>query len=84
MSRSMPAPARAHAPGEAGTEPPRCPGCGSGDLVSIRLARPGGEVLRAGYCAGTYDRDRRRFLRRSCGYSGLPAAEPPTARDEVA
>ncbi len=84
MSRSMPAPAPTHASGEAGPDPPRCPSCGSGDLVSIRLARPGGRVLWADYCAGTYDRDRRRFLRRSCGYAGLPVADPAPARDEVA
>jgi len=41
-------------------------------------------VRRADYCAGSYDRDRRRFLRRSCGYAGLPDAAPAPARDEVA
>jgi hypothetical protein len=48
----------------------RCPVCGFGDLCSIRIARPLGEVWRGVYCAGEYDHDRRRILRRSCGYAG--------------
>jgi len=50
--------------------PSRCPECGSGDLFTIEVARRDGGVWRGVYCAGQYDRDRRRFLRRSCGYAG--------------
>lgn len=50
--------------------PSRCPECGSGDLFTIEVARRDGGVWRGAYCAGEYDRDRRRFLRRSCGYAG--------------
>jgi hypothetical protein len=48
----------------------RCPECGSGDLFTIHVARRDGRAWRGVYCAGTYDRDRRRFMRRSCGYAG--------------
>jgi hypothetical protein len=53
-------------------DPPgvRCPRCGSGDLFVLEVARRGGQMSRAAYCAGFYDRNRRRFLRRSCGYAG--------------
>jgi hypothetical protein len=51
----------------------RCPECGSGDLFTIEVARRNGAVWRGVYCAGEYDRDRRRFLRRSCGYAGAVA-----------
>jgi hypothetical protein len=55
----------------------RCPNCGSGDLFEIRLRRSQGRDRRAAYCAGVYDRDRRRIVSRSCGYSeGEPAARP--------
>jgi hypothetical protein len=54
-------------------DPSRCPGCSSGDLFTIEVARREGGVWRGVYCAGEYDRDRRRFLRRSCGYAGAVA-----------
>jgi len=57
----------------------RCPGCGSGDLFTIEIARPQGIAWRGVYCAGEYDRDRRRFLRRSCGYAGAAVAGEPGA-----
>jgi hypothetical protein len=58
----------------------RCPRCGSGDLFVVRMARPGGDAATGAYCAGVYDRDRRRFVRRSCGYAGTdPAAAAPAA-----
>ena len=56
----------------------RCPECGSGDLFTIEIGRLGGGVWRGVYCAGEYDHDRRRFLRRSCGYAGA-SVEIPTA-----
>jgi hypothetical protein len=48
----------------------RCPSCGSGDLCSVQIARPRGDVWKGVYCAGEYDRERRRVLRRGCGYAG--------------
>jgi hypothetical protein len=57
----------------------RCPGCGSGDLFTIEIARPQGIAWRGVYCAGEYDRDRRRFLRRSCGYAGVAVEVEPAA-----
>lgn len=54
--------------GEAGV--PRCPECGSGDLFLIEIARQDGDVWRGAYCAGEYNRERRRVVRRSCGYAG--------------
>jgi hypothetical protein len=48
----------------------RCPRCGDGDLVDALVSRPAGMALWAVYCAGVFDRTRRRFLRRSCGYVG--------------
>jgi len=59
----------------------RCPGCGSGDLFTIEIARRQGMAWRGVYCAGEYDRDRRRFLRRSCGYAGAAVEEKPLAGD---
>jgi hypothetical protein len=56
----------------------RCPNCGSGDLFEIRLLHRGGGERLAAYCAGLYDRDRRRLVRRSCGYAeGEAAAGSP-------
>jgi hypothetical protein len=55
---------------EQGADPACCPGCGSGDLFTIRIARRDGGEWRGVYCAGQYDRGRRRFVRRSCGFSG--------------
>ena len=49
---------------------PRCPRCGTGDLLVTAVARHGGGVWSGAYCAGLYDRERRRYLRPSCGYSG--------------
>ena len=57
----------------------RCPGCGSGDLFTIEIARRQGNIWRGAYCAGEYDRDRRRFLRRSCGYAGAAVEGTPAA-----
>ena len=57
----------------------RCPNCGSGDLFEIRLRRSQGRDRRAAYCAGLYDRDRRRIINRSCGYSEGEAAGDPCA-----
>lgn len=76
MAGPMPPAARAQ-----DADPARCPGCGFGDLFTIEIARREGSLWRGVYCAGEYDRDRRRFLRRSCGYAGAavesaPGAEP--------
>ncbi|MFQ5876939.1 MAG: hypothetical protein ACE5JH_04500 [Acidobacteriota bacterium] len=57
---------------------PRCPSCGWGDLFPVDLTRQGREVWRGAYCAGVYDRGRRKFLQRSCGYAG-PLADVPAA-----
>ena len=59
----------------------RCPGCGSGDLFTIEIARRQGMAWRGVYCAGEYDRDRRRFLRRSCGYAGAAVEGVPVATE---
>ena len=59
----------------------RCPACGSGDLFTIRIARRQGNVWRGVYCAGEYDHDRRRFLRRSCGYAGAAVEGEPTSSE---
>ena len=82
MAGPLPPAARARA-----SEPVRCPECGSGDLFTIEIARREGHAWRGVYCAGEYDRDRRRFLRRSCGYAGavvevmtVPAAALDPAR----
>jgi len=70
MSRPMASVAPA-AGGEASESPrPRCPSCGVGELFSIEVTRNGGEIRSVTYCGGDYDRERRTFLRRSCGYSG--------------
>ena len=70
MGRSLP-PA---VPGR-GAEAPRCPECGSGDLFLIEVTRRDGEAWRGAYCAGEYNRERRRFVRRSCGYAGERARQ---------
>jgi hypothetical protein len=70
MGRALPPVAASRRTGLPETIVPSCPCCGTGDLFLIAVTRGAGEVLRVGYCAGVYDRDRRRFLRRSCGYSG--------------
>jgi hypothetical protein len=63
-----------------GDEGERCPRCGSGDLFVVRMARPGGDAASGAYCAGVYDRERRRYVRRSCGYAGTgTTATPVTA-----
>ena len=49
---------------------PRCPLCGDGELVDAFVARPSGMALWVVYCAGVFDRARRRLARRSCGYVG--------------
>lgn len=64
------------AQGEVSLEPalearrPCCPRCGDGELVDTLVTRPVGMALWAVYCAGVFDRTRRRFVRRSCGYLG--------------
>lgn len=76
MARWMPPPcARGGGEGPE-TDLPRCPKCGSGELFSIDVTRRSGGVKRATYCAGLYDRDRRRFVRRSCGYSDAGPSAP--------
>jgi len=50
--------------------PSRCPACGEGDLFVLKIARRTGPDRDAVYCAGSYDHDRRRYLRRGCGYAG--------------
>ena len=51
--------------------PPRCPRCGVGDLLRARLLRAPGQATEVDYCAGIYDRGRRRLARPGCGYNGL-------------
>jgi hypothetical protein len=74
MAGSLPPAARAEA------DAPRCPECGTGDLFTIEVARRDGGAWRGVYCAGAYDRDRRRFLRRSCGYAGAVVEVTNAAR----
>jgi len=62
----------------------RCPECGSGDLFTIEVARRDGGAWRGVYCAGEYDRDRRRFLRRSCGYAGASLEVGPGVAGDAA
>jgi hypothetical protein len=62
--RFPPPPERADA-----DHPSRCPECGSGDLFTLAIRQRDGAAWCFVYCAGAYDRDRRRFLRRSCGYA---------------
>jgi hypothetical protein len=63
--------------------PSRCPGCGSGDLFTIEVARRDGGAWRGVYCAGEYDHDRRRFLRRGCGYAGASVEIPLTGAGDT-
>ncbi|HXU13171.1 MAG TPA: hypothetical protein VN898_14545 [Candidatus Binatia bacterium] len=80
MNRSLPPALPAGVTGA-----PRCPECGSGDLFLTEIARHDGEVWRGAYCAGEYNRERRRVVRRSCGYAGesRPADEPRRADPPV-
>lgn len=49
--------------------PPRCPRCGLGDLVRTFVTRGAeGEPVTIDWCAGAFDRIRRRLVRRGCGY----------------
>jgi hypothetical protein len=66
--------------------PGRCPACGDGDLFTAIVARRAGGVrpIAVTYCAGSYDRGRRRYLRPGCGYAGgPPAAEPKPVETAV-
>lgn len=38
------------------------------------VSRPAGMALWAVYCAGVFDRSKKRLVRRSCGYVGGTAA----------
>lgn len=71
MRRSLPAPAPRAATADREHDPRErsCPRCGDGDLFTLDVGRGDGRRGRGAYCAGLYDRDRRRFLRRSCGYT---------------
>lgn len=81
MTRRVTAPAPATGgAGVAKGDP--CPRCGGGDLVTIDVARRGGGRGRGLYCAGLYDRDRRRFLRPSCGFTDYLCAEAGAAPAE--
>jgi hypothetical protein len=60
-------------PGPPGA-PRRCPACGDGDLFILTIARRSGHQGDAVYCAGAYDHQRRRYLRRGCGYAGAQPA----------
>jgi hypothetical protein len=97
MGRWVPPPARAGRRGSRGQDhgPRRCPRCGTGDLFDIAVGARQGAVRHAAYCAGVYDRQRRRFLARSCGYSegsvaaattgdGLARLEPEKTTDTIA
>jgi uncharacterized protein (DUF983 family) len=61
----------------------RCPECGSGDLFTIEVRHRDGGARRGVYCAGEYDRDRRRFLRRSCGYADAPVEDTVAIAGEL-
>jgi hypothetical protein len=79
MSRSMPPALPERSAGMT-----LCPECGSGDLFLIEITRRNGDAWRGAYCAGTYNRERRRFVRRSCGYAGESVrAESPQPADEA-
>lgn len=81
--------------GKREAPPGRCPACGDGDLFTATVARraDGVRPVTVTYCAGAYDRGRRRFLRPGCGYAGgppvaepqpdQPAPLPAAARDAV-
>ncbi len=62
-------------------EAPRaaCPACGDGELLALMLRGGDGEVRRAAYCGGVYDRVRRRYLRPSCGYADAQSADEGSA-----
>ena len=82
MGRRLPPPAGDGRAGgfEATGMPARCPRCGAGDLFPLAVRRRRGDVRLAAYCAGVYDRERRRFLRRGCGYwEGNDAVARPAA-----
>ena len=77
MTRRVAAPAPA-TDGARTVNGEACPRCGRGDLVAIDVARRG----RGLYCAGLYDRDRRRFLRPSCGFSDYLCVDAGAAPEE--
>ncbi len=79
---AVPARAAGDLRGDAVERSDRCPRCGAGDLFVVRMARRGGGVAASAYCAGLYDRERRRFVRRSCGYAApAPVAAPAASAD---
>ena len=72
MNRALPPSQDLRASGGREPQPQRCPRCGTGDLFLMDVVRrPAGGVAQAAYCAGVYDRDHLRFVRRSCGYCAL-------------
>jgi hypothetical protein len=83
---SMPRPAEPPAPDTV--DPARCPGCGGGELLLVRVIRRDRGVWRAACCIGRYDRRGRRIVRRACGWSGdaeggrndAPAPAAPASR----
>jgi hypothetical protein len=52
----------------------RCPRCGLGELVDALVGLGPAPGVWAFYCAGVYDRERRRLVQRSCGYLGAGGA----------
>jgi hypothetical protein len=71
-AREWPAP-------EAEPDEARCPRCGSGDLLVTRVLRGLAVPVVVSYCVGIFDRGRRRFVRRSCGYSTSGSGASPGA-----
>jgi len=71
MPRPLPPPTlrRDTGPGKPNPPPKRCPRCGEGELLTLAVGRRGAATGRAAFCAGLYDRERRRIVLRSCGYS---------------
>jgi hypothetical protein len=68
----------------SGEPSPRCPRCGQGELIDALVGLGPGPGLWAFYCAGVYDRERRRLVQRSCGYLGAGGAVPGTLQGRPA